>query len=130
MKRGYLWVDWVELGCRGWHIDESGAGLYGLAAGQLGPTAVVDLDGSKKTDSYGDQTVRRDWDYCHLDCTTLNFLLAGSRDFMARVLNDLFAAGLIKRVTPETAGITNTYTHDSDTLAVSHFSVWWAQAGP
>lgn len=28
MKRGYLWVDWVELGCRGWDlVDYGGCGV-------------------------------------------------------------------------------------------------------
>ena len=25
MKRGYLWLDWVELGCRGWDLEEYGS---------------------------------------------------------------------------------------------------------
>ena len=104
MKRGYLWVDWVELGCRGWCIDEFGAGLYGLAAGQLGDSPVVDLDGSVKSDSQGDPSVRGRWDYCHMDRTTLNLTSGGSRDFMARVYNDLTAAGIFilqKRKAPQ-----------------------------
>ena len=104
MRRGYLWINWVELGCRGWEIDETGAGLHFE-------------DG---------QTCHEDC-YAHMDRTTLHILCVGCRAFYARVLNDLFAAGLLKRVTTEAAGITNTLTHDSGgTLAVSHFSVWWA----
>ena len=73
MKRGYLWLDWVELGSRGWLIDETGAGL--------------DED---------DQPERCcESDYAHLDRTTLHLLAAGCRRFMARVFDDLRAAGLL-----------------------------------
>lgn len=73
MKRGYLWVDWVELGCRGWDIDETGAQL---------------LSGD---DEYA---------YAHLDRTTLDIATAGSRHFLAQAINDLGAAGLFVRRAP------------------------------
>ena len=31
MKHGYLWLDWVELGCRGWDLEDygcAGVGAY------------------------------------------------------------------------------------------------------
>ena len=104
MKRGYLWVDWVELGCRGWEIDETGAGLY-----------------------YDDGQACHEDCYAHMDRTTLHITCVGCRTFYARVLNDVLAAGLLKRVRT-TTGTTNTYTHGANALAVSRFDVWWAQS--
>lgn len=66
MKRGYLWVDWVELGCRGWEIDQTGAEL---------------VDGEN---------------FAHLDRTTLDLIFGGSRQHWGIVTNDLVAAGLLK----------------------------------
>jgi hypothetical protein len=87
VKRGYLWLDWAELGCRGWDIDLSGAGL--------------DAD---------DNTERCHVDcFAHLDRTTLQLALHGCRAFVCRVINDLSWAGLyyIKRpVEPVTSGAT------------------------
>lgn len=64
-KRGYLWVDWVELGCRSWEIDHTGAEL---------------VDGEN---------------FAHLDRTTLDIAFGGSRHHLARVINDLRAAGMM-----------------------------------
>ena len=73
MKHRPKWwnIDWVELGCRGWDIDVTGAGL-----GQNG-----DLD----------------WQHAHLDRETLDLVLAGRPAFVARVLSDLIAAGVLQR---------------------------------
>lgn len=71
MKRGYLWVDWVELGCRGWDISTSGAATYF--------TEVCHPDC-----------------YAHLDRTTLNLLMFGCRQFHTQVTKDLLAAGIFK----------------------------------
>lgn len=68
--RGYLWVDWVELGCRGWDIDESGA--------ERNPVACCPES-----------------DAAHLDRTTLHLLVMGCRRFVAATINDLIAAGLM-----------------------------------
>lgn len=65
-KRRPKWetVDWVELGCRGWSIDESGAELEGP-------------DGH--------------W-FAHLDWTTLEIILNGDGEWVRRVVDDLAAA--------------------------------------
>lgn len=76
MKRGYLWVDWVELGCRGWNIDETGAGL------------------NEEAD---------DGNYAHLDKTTLHLLFAGNRPFVRQVLNNMVAAGMLEDRRPAVA---------------------------
>ena len=60
-------VDWVELGCRGWDIDETGAGLYPDHGETMG---------------------------CHLDLTTLDFMFSGSSAFLRRAYDDLAAAGV------------------------------------
>ena len=73
MRRKPKWwnVDWVELGCLGWDIDVTGAGL-----GEDG-----DLD----------------WQHAHLDRDTLHLILCGKPAFVARVLSDLIAAGVLLR---------------------------------
>ena len=71
MRRGHLWVDWVELGCRGWDIDETGAGL----------------NENGEDGKHGN--------YAHLDRATLHLLFAGDRPFVERVLNALVAAGIL-----------------------------------
>lgn len=62
----YKWqdVDWVELGCRGWEIDGTGA----------------ELDAGNDTDG------------AHLDRTTGHLMLSGSAAFCLRVFLDLRAA--------------------------------------
>ena len=72
MKRKPKWwnVDWVELGCRGWDIDVTGAGL-----GEEGEF---------------------DWDHAHLDRDTLHLILCGEPSFVARVLSDMIAAGVLQ----------------------------------
>ena len=94
MRRGYLWVDWVELGCRGWDIDSTGAGLYGDQEG------MIDI---------GDPAVCHSWDHAHLDKTTLHIMVGGCRQFLCRVLNDLIASGLL--ISPPR--VTTTTTDDS-----------------
>ena len=68
-------VNWVELGCRGWDIDEAGAGL---------------AQGNRHQD--GDPTVCCDDDCCHLDEETLELAFNGCPDFLRRVMDDLGAA--------------------------------------
>jgi hypothetical protein len=64
----YHWklVDWVELGCRGWEIEEDGALLY---------------------EGY-------DMNHAHLDWSTGHLILSGFPGFVRRVISDLEAAGL------------------------------------
>ena len=70
MRRGYLWLDWVTLGCRGWEIDQSGAGLD------------QDWQPERCCES----------DAAHLDRTTLHLMLLGCPAFVRRVMDDLDAA--------------------------------------
>ena len=63
-RRDYLDVDWVELGCRGWDIDDTGALLL-------------------------DET---EWNNCHLDRTTLDILGCGDGAWWVRVMHDLATA--------------------------------------
>lgn len=65
-KRGYLWVDWVELGCRGWDLEEYGAELSG-------------------SDEQG---------FAVLERYHLRVHLVGPASFLWRALRDLRAAGL------------------------------------
>lgn len=65
-RRSYLDVDWVELGCRGWDIDATGA-----EAADLDPTETM---------------------YCHLDRTTLDIILCGDAQWCAARLSDLAEA--------------------------------------
>ena len=85
VKRGYLWVDFVELGCRGWEIHESGASTC---------FAVHCHDEC----------------YAHLDRTTLNLLMHGCRPFQVGVINDLHAAGLYKLLHKPLQRISFTHT--------------------
>ena len=59
-------IDWVELGCRGWDIDVTGAGL-----GEDGEL---------------------DWPHAHLEPDTLHLIVCGKPAFVAQVLNDMVAA--------------------------------------
>lgn len=70
MKRGHLWVDWVELGCRGWEIDATGAEAAALGCCED--------------------------DCAHLDRTTLHVIYGGCRRFLASVTCDLIAAGIMR----------------------------------
>ena len=63
-------TDWVELGCRGWNIDVTGAGL-----GEDGEC---------------------DWQYAHLDRDTLDLILSGKPAFVARVISDMLAAKVLR----------------------------------
>ena len=65
-RRNYLDVDWVELGCRGWHIDHTGA-----EAAYLDPTETMG---------------------CHLDRTTLDIILCGDSAWCLARLRDLAEA--------------------------------------
>lgn len=72
MKRGYLWVDWVELGCRGWEIDESGA--------EAAPVGCCEDD------------------CAHLDRTTLQLMVSGCRRFVeARKAREVLLARFRER---------------------------------
>jgi hypothetical protein len=77
-RKRQLWeqVDWVELGCRGWEIDETGAGLY------------------DPPDDSGVQW-RGELGFAHLDFTTLHLFLDGPPALVQRVYNDLVAAGIV-----------------------------------
>ncbi len=79
MKRKPKWwnIDWVELGCRGWDITVIGAGI-----GENG---------------------EHDWQYAHLDRGTLSLLVSGRQAFLARVMTDLLAVGVLNYV--EESGI-------------------------
>lgn len=70
MKRpnANLHVNWVELGCRGWEIDASGA-----EAAFLDPTETMG---------------------CHLDRETLDIILCGSPVWCAARLQDLADANV------------------------------------
>ena len=63
-------TDWVELGCRGWNIDVTGAGL-----GEDGEL---------------------DWQYAHLDRDTLDLIFSGKPAFVARVISDMVAATVLR----------------------------------
>ncbi len=66
-RRKWEDIDWVELGCRGWDIDETGAGLCDEA----------------------------EVSYVHLDGATLDILSHGSPEFLYRALADLSDAGAL-----------------------------------
>ena len=72
MKRKPKWwnIDWVELGCLGWDIDVTGAGL-----GEDGEL---------------------DWQHAHLDRDTLHLILCGKPAFVAQVVNDMIAAKVVR----------------------------------
>lgn len=76
-------VDWVELGCRGWEIDESGAEL---------------------TDPNNDQNG------VHLDFNTLHLMLYGYADFTERAIRDLRCANVL---TPPWGHTTTSTTNSS-----------------
>ena len=73
-------VDWVELGCRGWDIEITGA--------DLGPQIESPWE----------------YDYASLDRQTLHVVMSGRLAFIARVVNDLRAAGLV-RIQEKAAGV-------------------------
>ena len=103
MKRKPKWwnIDWVELGCRGWDIEIDGASL-----------------GPQRENPW-------EYDYADLDRDTLHIVMSGRPAFVARVLSDLVAAGLLQRATAMgwltdnsvTAG--NTTTGNSYTLRLA-----------
>lgn len=62
-RRSYLDVDWVELGCRGWEIDETGA-----EAAYLDPNETMG---------------------CHIDRTTLAIILCGDAAWCRERIHDL-----------------------------------------
>lgn len=68
LKKTWEDVDWVELGCRGWEIDESGAELA----------------------DHND-----DWNGAHLDFETLHLILSGDADFIERAIRDLRCANVL-----------------------------------
>ena len=75
MKRKPKWwnIDWVELGCRGWDIEIDGASL-----------------GPQRENPW-------EYDYADLDRDTLHVVMSGRPAFVARVLSDLVAAGVLWR---------------------------------
>ena len=94
-------IDWIELGCRGWELDQSGAGLW---------------DGS-------------DRNHAHLDRVTLDLILGGSPAWVCRVLDDLVAANLIAYTPPMTL-IANypTWSVNQFTLPITtHAIIRWDQ---
>lgn len=98
MKRGYLWLDWVELGCRGWDLENynsCGVGAY-LACSDI--TGVSLLYHRK---------------------VGFRLHVNASPSDTARAINDLMAAGMfwfvrqsvmISSPTNTTTGSTNTVT--------------------
>lgn len=104
MKRGYLWVDWIELGSRGWDIDQTGAGL--------------DADDNPARCCAGD--------FAHVDRTTLDLAIGGCRRFVARVWNDCAAAGLFYWSTllrSLNCATESTWTGTSDTTEPHYWQV-------
>lgn len=107
MKRGYLWVDWVELGCRGWGIDHTGAEL---------------VDGDS---------------FAHLDRTTLDLAFGGHRKHFVRVVNDLRAAGITKYAIVATFGTATAgsaanvgeWRVDLDGMGSRHIQEWSHPSG-
>ena len=75
MKRKPKWwnVDWVELGCRGWDIEVTGADL-----------------GPQRENPW-------EWDYASLDRETLHIVISGRPAFVARALSDLIAAKVLRQ---------------------------------
>ena len=75
MKRKPKWwnIDWIELGCRGWDIEIDGASL-----------------GPQRENPW-------EYDYADLDRDTLHIVMSGRPAFVARVLSDLIAAGVLQR---------------------------------
>jgi len=92
-------IDWIELGCLGWDIDETGAGMD--AEWQEGPGFRCCED-----------------DYAHIDRETLDLLLYGCPQFVVRVINHLLWCHYVKLGGPrlrglvqfETPPLSNTYT--------------------
>lgn len=73
MKRPKWWnIDWVELGCRGWDIETTGA--------DFGPQRESPWE----------------YDYANLDRDTLHLVMSGRPAFIARVITDLCAARLFR----------------------------------
>lgn len=79
MKKTWKDVDWIELGCRGWEIDTSGAWL-------MNPDA--------------------DMDHVHLCFHSLDLIIGGSPEWVERVVGDLRAAGVMTPYWTITTGST------------------------
>ena len=116
MKRGYLWLDWVELGCRGWDLEPEGAALDGE---------------DRERCSHGHEDC-----YAHLDRQSLQVLFHGCRDFHVRVINDLIAAGMFKvaekvttkNITGNTSTLVNSATAGPQQWAVTYHEKMWPDA--
>lgn len=91
-------VDWVELGCRGWEIDETGAWFVGPHPTE-GP------------------------DHVHLDLDTLAILVGGDGAFLRRVYHDLAAAGIPGMV--EWTITTYPRTATTNVVTAPSSAEWW-----
>ena len=103
MKRKPKWwnVDWVELGCRGWDIEVTGADL-----------------GPQRENPW-------EWDYASLDRETLHIVISGRPAFVARVLSDLITAKVLQQ------GLTMTWlTADNTTTAGSTNNTYSLRVAP
>jgi len=78
-KRIAEWVDWVELGCRGWSIDESGA-----------------------------EWDQGDNDYAHVDLVTGGLMLCASGLLLECIMADLRAACVVDPTWVVTTGTNST----------------------
>ena len=87
-RRFAEWVDWVELGCRGWSIDESGA-----------------------------EWDQGDDDFAHVDLATGGVMLCASGLFLERIMADLRAARVVDPTwvvttsTASTTGLNNSWAN-------------------
>ena len=94
-QRSLVWVlhiDWVELGCRGWDIEATGA--------HLGP---------QRDNPW-------EWDYASLDRDTLHVVMSGRPAFIALVMNDLRAAGLLSIIEEQCVNTWNAMFDVSGTI--------------
>ena len=84
MKRTWKDVDWIELGCRGWEIDETGAWCADP------PENLVTRRNPYHT-AVGERA------HAHLDWSSLDLLLSGPPEWVERAVDDLRAANVLMR---------------------------------
>jgi len=97
------YIDWVELGCRGWKIDNDGAEM--IHDWQEGPGFKCCPD-----------------DYAYLDLS-LRLVIAGCPDFVGRVMRDMMAVGLIDYpVVTYAIGTTSGFRTPAETVASAGYS--------